>query len=351
MSISSIRRFSATLSQIWAWLFLIVLIVIFSLTGKGFFNLFNFQSIGANVAILLIMAMGQTFVIISGGIDLSSGFIMGLASVVGAMAMTSLPPETPLAVIALVGLVAALVAGLIPGYINGVLIARLRVPPFIVTLGMFGIARGMGFIFSGGMPIPASIQGLGRIGNGYLAYLFPGQGLTWFVQPEGLERADLRQLIGILPHPLTLIIILAIAFHWLLSRSRFGLYTYAVGGNEEAAVRAGIPVARHTISIYMVSAGCAALAGFLYNVRFTNGAANAGEALLLDSIAAVVIGGASLFGGAGTIIGTVIGALIIAIIQNGLVILAINPFWQFVAVGIVIILAVLVDQARASIRE
>ena len=116
-------------------------------------------------------------------------------------------------------------------------------------------------------------------------------------------------------------------------------------------MRAGIPVARHTINIYMVSAGCAALAGFLYNVRFTNGAANAGEALLLDSIAAVVIGGASLFGGAGTIIGTVIGALIIAVIQNGLVILAINPFWQFVAVGIVIILAVLVDQARASIRE
>ena len=176
------RRFSATLSQIWAWLFLVILIVIFSLTGQGFFNLFNFQSIGANVAILLIMAMGQTFVIISGGIDLSSGFIMGLASVVGAMAMTSLPPDTPLIIVALVGLVTALVAGLIPGYINGVLIARLRVPPFIVTLGMFGIARGMGFIFSGGMPIPASIQGLGRIGNGYLAYLFPGRGLTWLTQ-------------------------------------------------------------------------------------------------------------------------------------------------------------------------
>ncbi len=345
------KQITKTLSQIWAWLFLILLVVIFSLTGKGFFNLFNFQSIGANVAILLIMGMGQTFVIISGGIDLSSGFIMGLASVVGAMAMTSLPPETPLAIVAFVGLTAALTAGLIPGFINGLLIARLYVPPFIVTLGMFGIARGFGFIFSGGMPIPASIQGLGRIGNGYLAYFFPGFGLTWFSPPSGLEGVQLRQLVGILPHPLTLIILLAIAFHWLLSRSRFGLYTYAIGGNEEAAVRAGIPVARHKIAIYMLSAGCAALAGFLYNVRFTNGAANSGEALLLDSIAAVVIGGASLFGGAGTIVGTVIGAFIIAVIQNGLVILAINPFWQFVAVGIVIILAVLVDQARSNVRE
>jgi len=122
----------------------------------------------------------------------------------------------------------------------------------------------------------------------------PGRGFTWFVQPEGLARDELRQLVGILPHPLTLIIILGIVFHWLLTRSRFGLYTYAIGGNEEAALRAGIPVARHTIYLYMLSAGCAALAGFLYNVRFTNGAANAGEALLIDSIAAVVIGGVRL---------------------------------------------------------
>lgn len=266
--LSSSQRLTATLSQIWAWLFLIILIVIFSVTGEGFFNLFNFQSIGANVAILLIMAMGQTFVIISGGIDLSSGFIMGLAAVVGAMVMTSLPPGTPLAITALLGLIAALIAGLIPGFINGVLIARLRVPPFIVTLGMFGIARGMGFIFSGGMPVPASIPGLGRIGNGYLAYYFPGRELSWFMQPDGLERSQLRELVGILPHPLTLIIILAIAFHWLLSRSRFGLYTYAVGGNEEAAVRAGIPVARHTIAIYFIWYRLAALRWLGLSITF-----------------------------------------------------------------------------------
>src|SRR5436305_1919218 len=177
------NRLLELVGQFWAWLFLLVLVVFFSVTGKGFFDLFNFQAMGANVAIMLIMALGQTFVIISGGIDLSTGFVMGLA---------------------------------------------------------------------------------------------------------------------------------------------------AIGGSAEAALRAGIPVRRHTIRIYVLSALLAAVAGVLYATRFTNGAANAGDPLLLDSIAAVVIGGASLFGGAGTIAGTVIGALIIAVIQNGLVILAINPFWQFV---------------------
>jgi ribose transport system permease protein len=159
----------------------------------------------------------------------------------------------------------------------------------------------------------------------------------------------LRQVVGILPHPLTLIIVLVLACWFLLHRSRFGQHTYAVGGNAEASRRAGIPVSRHTIRIYMLSSMMAAVAGLVYAARFTNGAANAGDPLLLDSIAAVVIGGASLFGGAGTILGTVIGALIISVIQNGLVILAINPFWQFVTVGVVIILAVLVDQAKARV--
>jgi ribose transport system permease protein len=345
------RRVVQALGQAWAWLFLLALLVFFSITGQGFFNLFNFQSIGANMAIMLIMALGQTFVIISGGIDLSTGFVMGLASVVAAMAMTSLAPGTPLIIVILVGLAAGVLAGFISGLINGVLIARLNVPPFIVTLGMFGIARGAGFLLSGGMPVPVQIEGLGRLGNGYLFYYFPEVGFTFLNPPPGLAGAELRQLTGILPHPLTLMIVLVLICHWLLSRTQFGLHTYAIGGNREAALRAGIPVEFHTVKIYLLSAVLAAIAGVLYNTRFTNGAANAGDALLLDSIAAVVIGGASLFGGAGRITGTLIGALIIAIIQNGLVILAINPFWQFIAVGVVIILAVLVDQARARVVE
>jgi ribose/xylose/arabinose/galactoside ABC-type transport system permease subunit len=344
-----VSRVVELLGQFWAWLFLLALIVFFSATGRGFFDLFNFQAIAANVAIMLIMALGQTFVIISGGIDLSTGFVMGLASVGAALAMSRFVPDQPLPVVVAVGGLAALVAGLPAGLVNGLLVARLKVPPFIGTLGMYGIARGAGFILSGGQPVSVQVRGLGQVGNGYLLYYYPSSGFTVLNPPPGLQGDQLRQVVGILPHPLTLVIVLGFASWWLLARSRFGQHTYAIGGNAEAALRAGIGVQRHTIQIYLLSALFAAIAGLLYTTRFTNGAANAGDPLLLDSIAAVVIGGASLFGGAGTIVGTVIGALIIAVIQNGLVILAINPFWQFVTVGIVIILAVLVDQARARV--
>jgi ribose transport system permease protein len=343
------NRLLEVIGQFWAGLFLLALVAFFSLTGKGFFDLFNFQAMGANVAIMLIMALGQTFVIISGGIDLSTGFVMGLASVGAALAMSRLGNDAPLALVVLTGLGAALLAGLLAGLVNGVLIARLRVPPFIGTLGMYGIARGAGFILSGGQPVSVQVRGLGQIGNGYLLYYYPEAGFTLFSPPPGLQGPQLRQVVGILPHPLTLAIVLVVVCWFLLAHTRFGQHTYAIGGSSEAALRAGIAVRRHTIGIYVLSALLAAIAGLLYSTRFTNGAANAGDPLLLDSIAAVVIGGASLFGGAGTIAGTVIGALIIAVIQNGLVILAINPFWQFVTVGVVIILAVLVDQAKARV--
>jgi len=342
-------RLIDVVGRFWAWFFLLALLIFFSATGKGFLDLFNFQAITANMAIMLIMALGQTFVIISGGIDLSTGFVMGLSSVGAALAMQRLGPDAPLGVAVLVGFGAALVAGLPAGLVNGVLIARLRVPPFIGTLGMYGIARGVGFILSGGQPVSIQVRGLGQVGNGYLVYYYPATGFTLFSPPPGLQGVQLRQVVGILPHPLTLSIVLIVACWFLLRQTRFGQHTYAIGGNAEAALRAGIPVRRHTIRIYILSALLAAIAGLLYSARFTNGAANAGDPLLLDSIAAVVIGGASLFGGSGTIFGTLIGALIISVIQNGLVILAINPFWQFVTVGIVIILAVLVDQAKARV--
>src|SRR6266581_646253 len=146
----SANRLLQLVGQFWAWLFLLVLVIFFSITGKGFFDLFNFQALGANQSIMLIMALGQTFVIIAGGIDLSTGFVMGLASVGAALAMSRLGNGAPLALVVPVGFAAALVAGLPAGLVNGVLIARLRVPPFIGTLGMYGIARGVGFILSGG---------------------------------------------------------------------------------------------------------------------------------------------------------------------------------------------------------
>lgn len=345
------RRVIQAIGQAWAWFFLLILLAFFSLTGEGFLSVFNLQSILANVAIMLLMALGQTFVILAAGIDLSTGYVMGMASVVGALVMSELGQTLPLPLAVVIGMGAALVSGLIAGLVNGLIIARLNVPPFIATLGMFSIARGIGFVLSGGLPQPIFIEGLGQLGNGYLLYFHPEAGTSFLTQPAGLESTQLRDVIGFLPHPVTLSIIVVIVCYWVLARSKFGLYTYAVGGNAEASSRAGIPVKAHTIKIYMLSAGMAALAGVLYNVRFTNGAANAGEALLITSIAAVVIGGASLFGGEGSIIGTLIGALIIAVITNGFVILGVNAFWQFVAIGIVIILAVLVDQFKARLFD
>lgn len=345
------RRVTQAIGQAWAWIFLIVLIVFFSLTGEGFLSAFNLQAIVANMAIMLIMALGQTFVIISAGIDLSTGFVMGMASVVGAIVISDLGQVMPIPIAIIIGIAAGLTSGLIAGLINGLIIARLNVPPFIATLGMFSIARGFGFVLSGGLPRPIFVQNIGQLGNGYLFYTHPEAGYSFLRIPAGIDGTQLREVTGILPHPVTLIIILVIACSYVLSRTKFGLYTYAIGGNQEASLRAGIPVKSHIIKLYMLSAGMAAVAGLVYNFRFTNGAANAGEAQLINSIAAVVIGGASLFGGEGTIIGTVIGALIIAVITNGFVILGISTFWQFVAIGIVIILAVLVDQAKARLIE
>ncbi|HEX7199837.1 MAG TPA: ABC transporter permease, partial [Dongiaceae bacterium] len=197
--------------------------------------------------------------------------------------------------------------------------ARLGIPPFIGTLGMYGVARGAAYLVAGGTSVPVSNPLLAGLGSG--------------------------SLFGI-PLVVLVAIIVVIAMHYLLSQTRFGQYTYAIGGNREAAQRAGIRVGRMTLMLYVLSALSAGVGGILYTARFTAGAAQAGEPLLLDSIAAVVIGGASLFGGSGTIIGTVIGALIIAVIQYGLVFVDVEPFWQFIAVGVVIIISVIVDQSQ-----
>src|SRR5205807_970367 len=337
------------ISRGWSWLFLLLLIIFFSIFGQGFLNVYNFQTIGADMALVLIIALGETFVIISGGIDLSTGFVMGMASVAAALVMNNLGGRAPLPVVVLAGAAVGLAIGIIPGLINGVIIARLRVQSFIVTLGMYGIARGAGFILSGGQPVSINTNGVGQIGNGYLLYLLPDGRVSFFHLPSNLQGVRPSQIIQLLPFPLIFLIIVVLICVWLLSQTRFGRHTYAVGGSEEASRRAGIPVVRHTILIYVLSAFMAALAGVVYTLRFSNGAADVGDPLLLTSIAAVIIGGASLLGGEGTVIGTVIGALIIAIIQNGLIFLGINPFWQFIAVGSVIILAVLVDQTKKQL--
>jgi ribose transport system permease protein len=217
------------------------------------------------------------------------------------------------------GILAGVVSTIIPGLVNGWLIAYLDVPPFIGTLGMFGVSRGAAYLFAGDMTIAVSNDWYSAIGNG--------------------------RIVGV-PILVILAVIACLVLHYVLSETRFGQHTYAMGASKAAARRAGINVRRLTLKIYLLSAAMGGIAGALYTGRFSAGAPQAGEALLLDSIAAVVIGGASLFGGSGTIWGTVAGALVIAVIQYGLVLINVEPFWQFIAVGAVIIVSVLVDQTQ-----
>jgi predicted ABC-type sugar transport system permease subunit len=317
--------FLLTLAGLRAWLFLVLLLAFFETWaqlryGTTFlFSSYNFQSIAIFAVAPLLLALGSTFVIISGGIDLSIGFIMGLSAVTAAHISNMTSTHMPLFPAMLLGMAAGLAISLLPGWVNGIMVSRLKVPPFIGTLGMYGVARGTAFLIAGGTTVPVSNAWFTFVGNGRVA--------------------------GI---PIVVIVtaIFVLAMHYLLSQTRFGQHTYAIGASEQAALRAGINVSRHTRRLYLLSAFCAGLGGVLYTARFAAGAAQAGEPLLLDSIAAVVIGGASLFGGSGTVLGTVAGALVIAVIQYGLVFINVEPFWQFIAVGTVIVISVLVDQTQ-----
>lgn len=316
---------SAWLAAGRAWLFLGVLIAGFELWSRFSFgvtfilNASNVRSIAVFATAPLLLAVGQTFVIISGGIDLSVGFTMGLAAVVASQ-VTNVTggPLGDLGSL-LAGVAAAGLAAVVPGVVNGLLIARLRVPPFIGTLGMYGVARGVAFLLAGGTTVPVDNPILSFLGNGS---------------------------VGAVPVVVLVTALAMLGLHYLLSQTRFGQYVYAIGGSRQASLRAGIDVRGVTVRLYILSALSAAVGGVLYAGRFSAGAAQAGEPLLLDSIAAVVIGGASLFGGSGTLVGTLIGALIVAVIQYGLVFINVEPFWQFVAVGVVIIISVLVDQSQ-----
>ena len=308
-----------------AWLFLGLLLVAFEIWarlsfGASFvFSAYNAQSIAVFAVAPLLLALGETFVVIAGGIDLSVGFIMGLSAVVAAHAANRAGAVLPPVPAMLAGVAAGLAVSLVPGAVNGWLISKLKVPPFIGTLGMFGVARGVAFLLAAGTTVPVSNAAFSALGNG--------------------------RVLGV-PTVVIVAALFVALMAYLLGQTRFGQHTYALGASEQAALRAGIGVGGHIRRLYLLSALCAGLGGVLYTARFTAGAAQAGEPLLLDSIAAVVIGGASLFGGSGTVLGTVAGALVIAVIQYGLVFVDVEPFWQFVAVGVVIIISVLVDQTQ-----
>jgi ribose/xylose/arabinose/galactoside ABC-type transport system permease subunit len=354
---STRSTFINVLAQSWSLLFLLAMVLVFTVTGQNFLSVRNISSILVTSTLVMLMAIGQTYVIITAGIDLSIGFTVGLASVLGATTMRNLANGGTDPVLAiLLGTAVGLAVSLIPGLINGVLVARIKVPPFIATLGMYGVIRGAAFLFTDGQNVvgnlPANVRDILReIGNGSLLYYIPDLGFSWFTQPAELTNEQLRVLQKLLPYPVLMVAVVVVIFAFILGRTQFGRHTYAIGGNQDAALRSGINVTRHLIVIYMLSAFTAGIAGVLHIFRYTAGSPVAGEAALLDSVAAVVIGGTNLFGGEGRISGSVIGALIIAVLQTGLVNLGVDSIWQFIIVGVIIIFAVLVNQFQAYLER
>ena len=328
----------------WALLFLCLQIIYFSLVGTGYFSLKNFQNILVASTTVMLLGIGETFVIITGGIDLSVGFIVGFSGVICAKIMVALHAAGALQAIAIpAGVFFALLLGLIPGFVNGYLVAKLRVPPFIATFGMYGIAYGIAEIISGNSPVHNLPPAVGFLGHGYLLYYLPGK-LFWFSLPNTLTPGELKRVVSLIPNVVVFAAIVIAIFAFILAKTRFGQHTYAIGGNKEAANRAGINVPRHLMLVYMISSLCASVAGVIYVLKFVTGRADAGSAKMLDAVSAVVIGGASMYGGTGTILGTVIGALIVACLEIGLVNLAIPTFNLYIAVGCILVFAVLVDQ-------
>ena len=317
---STLQRIAAG-SSTQIGLILVALIVVFSLLSfNEFFAVANARNIATDAAVLLVLAVGATFVIITAGIDLSVGSVLVFSGVVSAKLMNEVGGNNWGVI--LIGLAAALASGLAWGLLNGMLIAKAKIPAFIVTLGTLGMSLGAGYLITGGVDereVPFKLiadVGIGRI-------------------------------IGI-PYLVRIALAVAIVLGIILAQTRFGRYTYAIGSNEEAVRRAGVSVDRHLIKIYALAGTLSGLAGFMNLARFGTTTIGGHSTDNLNAIAAVVIGGTSLFGGIGSILGTIFGVFIPAVLQNGFVIVGVQAFWQQVAVGAVLILAVYLDQLRRS---
>jgi ribose/xylose/arabinose/galactoside ABC-type transport system permease subunit len=302
---------------------LIVLVVaVNALTHGDFLTVGNVRNVLRQITFTCVSAAGQTFVIITGGIDLSVGSIMGLAGVVMALFANAVPLDNgPLLVF--VTMLVGLAVGAFAGYINAVPVVRLGLPPFITTLAMLQIARGLAFILAHGQPIPLASNAFNGLGTG--------------------------EFLGQIPYAVLLMLVVVAAFAVVLTQTRFGRYVFALGGNEEAARLAGINTRRTKTIVYVVCGALAALAGLLLMARFSSGSPQTGIGYELSVIAAVVVGGTSLTGGRGSIVGTFFGALLIGVLNNVMNLLNIESYTQQIVLGAVILLAVIVDQLRKNI--
>lgn len=307
---------------------LIALTAVFSLLSSEFLTSGNLTILVKHVAINAILAVGMTFVVLSGGIDLSVGSIAGLCGMVagGLVSRGLVLPAFGVVVYphAWLVVIVALLAGMALGAVNGLLVARLRVVPFIATLGLLYVARGAALLTSGGTTFP-NLEGEAALGN---------TGLPWIGAGTMLA----------VPTPIWLMIGLAVLGAFVAARTPFGRRVYAIGGNRRAALLAGVPVSRVTFQVYVISGFCAALVGVIIAAQLGAAHPATGETFELNAIAAVVLGGTSLSGGRGTIGGTLVGAFVIGVLADGLVLLGVSEFWQMVIKGLVIVVAVILDQ-------
>nr|WP_230501137.1 ribose ABC transporter permease [Sutcliffiella rhizosphaerae] len=295
----------------------LVLLLIASFISDAFFTVNNLFNVLRQVSIVAIIAVGMTIVILTAGIDLSVGSVLALTGAIAAGAITAGLPF-PIAIII------CLLAGLLIGSINGLIVSKGKVPAFIATLAVMVIARGLTLVYTQGNPIVISDMG----------YRFLGSG----------------RILGI-PFPVILMLAIFAIMFWVLKHTTFGRNIYAVGGNEEAARLAGINVDRVKIGVYALTGFFASISALIYTSRLMSAQPNAGSMMELDAIAAVIIGGTRLTGGKGGVTGTLIGALIMGVLDNILNLANVSPFYQDIAKGLVILAAVLIDSKLAKLQK
>ncbi|MBM3728203.1 MAG: ABC transporter permease [Acidobacteria bacterium] len=303
---------SGVLKRLLPFLTLFVLFISLSIASENFLTTTNLSAVVRQTAVINIMALGMTMVIIAGAIDLSVGSILAMGGLLGTMAMEKGAPIPA-------GVAVGIAAGMFWGFANGFLVTRLKINPFIVTLGTLGIVRGLTLIISNGLPVHQIPQGFSYLGEGTVA--------------------------GV-PFVLWILLLCAAGVHTVLEHTRLGRYAFAIGSNPDAAYYAGIPVAFHTTAVFAICGMLTGLAGMIEASRLMTGQPTAGTGYELQAIAAVVIGGGSLRGGEGTVVGTLIGAFIMGLLANGSDLLGISPYVQQAIIGAVIILAVTVDELR-----
>ncbi len=291
-------------------------IALFSILSPYFFTTENLLNVTLQISITSIIAVGMTFVILTAGIDLSVGSLVALVGVISTSAL-KLPSSFFLAMVSCFS--SGIAVGVLSGVVASFFITKVRVTPFIVTLALMTILRGAAFALTDGRPV-------------------------WEL-PDGFGAIASSRLAGVPVPTIIMVLVFAVA-HITLKYTRFGRYVYAVGGNSEAARLAGINTNAVISSVYIISGGLSALSGILLAARINSGQPNSGLMYELDVIAAVVVGGTSLFGGRGTILGTLIGSMLIGILRNGLNLLNVGSYIQQIVVGVVILLAVMIDQSR-----